>query len=87
LIGQYLAAQRRAIVTGDVELRRGEDAIHATRVGVRRYRSILRVFADLLDDERAKRPDKSTAENVFTFGLLFEREWVRRSDAEQVALG
>jgi CHAD domain-containing protein len=38
----FLAEQRAAILTGDVRLRRGEDAIHPTRVAVRRVRSVLR---------------------------------------------
>lgn len=41
----FLDAQRTEILRGDVRLRRGEDAIHPTRVAVRRVRSILRVVA------------------------------------------
>ncbi|MEO9139509.1 MAG: CYTH and CHAD domain-containing protein, partial [Jatrophihabitans sp.] len=49
----YLSAQRDAILMGDLALRREQDAIHTTRVAARRYRSALRVLAELFDDERA----------------------------------
>ncbi|MCW2495491.1 CHAD domain-containing protein [Jatrophihabitans sp.] len=45
LIASYLQTQRLVIVRGDVALRHGEEAIHRTRVAIRRYRSVLRVFA------------------------------------------
>lgn len=57
LLQRYLLAQQRAILAGDLALRRGDDAvIHKTRVGIRRYRSTLRTFLDreagrALDDE------------------------------------
>ena len=44
----YLNTQIDAIVSGDIALRRGQDPIHATRVGLRRLRSTLRVFAPVL---------------------------------------
>jgi CHAD domain-containing protein len=53
LLTDYLDVQREAVLRGDVALRRGQNAIHPTRVAVRRYRSALRVFADLVDAERA----------------------------------
>lgn len=45
----YLDAQIDQIIRGDIELRRGHDPIHDTRVAIRRTRSILRVFARHLD--------------------------------------
>ncbi|MET7768776.1 CYTH and CHAD domain-containing protein [Nocardia sp. NPDC005366] len=48
-IGDYMTAQIDMIVAGDVELRRGRDPIHDTRVASRRLRSTLRVFGTLLD--------------------------------------
>ena len=49
LVNGYLAAQLLAVQRGDRRLR-GADlgAIHATRVAVRRYRTVLRVFDGLL---------------------------------------
>jgi hypothetical protein len=48
-----LGAQYAALIAGDLALRRGQDAIHDTRVATRRYRSVLRVFADLFDPDHA----------------------------------
>lgn len=48
-IHEYMSAQIDAMLAGDVALRRGEDAIHDTRVASRRLRSTLRVFGKLLD--------------------------------------
>ena len=48
-LAKYLGAQIDEIIAGDIELRRGQDPIHDTRVAVRRMRSTLRVFGKLLD--------------------------------------
>lgn len=53
LLAGYLDDQAQAIVAGDVYLRRGLDPIHSTRVAIRRYRSTLRVFGSLFEDEPA----------------------------------
>ncbi|OZD08053.1 adenylate cyclase [Rhodococcus sp. 06-235-1A] len=53
LLADYLDEQVQAIVAGDVYLRRGLDPIHSTRVAIRRYRSTLRVFGSLFEDEPA----------------------------------
>jgi CHAD domain-containing protein len=37
------------MVAGDMDLRRGEDPIHDTRVAIRRLRSTLRVFGKVMD--------------------------------------
>ncbi|MCX8556551.1 CYTH and CHAD domain-containing protein [Mycolicibacterium mucogenicum] len=46
---RYVNAQIDQIVLGDIELRRGHDPIHDTRVAIRRLRSTLRVFGKMLD--------------------------------------
>lgn len=46
---RYVNAQIDQIVLGDIELRRGRDPIHDTRVAIRRLRSTLRVFGKMLD--------------------------------------
>ncbi|TFI41681.1 CYTH and CHAD domain-containing protein [Rhodococcus sp. 1R11] len=51
LLVDYLDEQAQAIVAGDVYLRRGLDPIHSTRVAIRRYRSTLRVFGSVFEDE------------------------------------
>jgi CHAD domain-containing protein len=49
----YLAEQHEAIVAADLALRGGDNVVHVTRVATRRYRSVLHVFGDLFDRERA----------------------------------
>lgn len=56
LVQSHLREQHRAMVRGDIELRRGADVIHPTRTATRRFRSVLRVF-DLFDGARAARLD------------------------------
>jgi CHAD domain-containing protein len=67
LVRNYLQAQHAALIAGDMALRRGQNAIHATRVATRRYRSVLRVFADLFEPDEAARLD---AELAWYAGLL-----------------
>jgi CHAD domain-containing protein len=57
LLLDYLDDQRAAILASDVDLRRGADVVHAARVAMRRYRSALRVFGDLVDADRASALD------------------------------
>ncbi|MEV0296273.1 CYTH and CHAD domain-containing protein [Nocardia sp. NPDC050710] len=68
-IRTYLRTQIDAIFTGDVELRRGRDPIHDTRVAARRLRSTLRVYGKLLDPRAV-----GDTENELTWfaGLLGE---------------
>lgn len=61
LVRDYLHEQHAALIAGDLALRRGENPIHATRVATRRYRSVLRVFADLLDPDEAAGLDTELA--------------------------
>lgn len=49
----YLIKHHHQLLNGDVKLRRGEDAIHKTRVATRRLRSAIRVFSELFDPQRA----------------------------------
>lgn len=45
----YLDQQINRILVGDIAQHLGEDAVHDTRVAIRRLRSTLRVFGKLLD--------------------------------------
>lgn len=64
----YLAEQQRVLLAGDLALRRGQaDVIHKTRVAVRRFRSTLRTFRDLVDRDQASALD---AELRWFAGLL-----------------
>jgi CHAD domain-containing protein len=77
LVGAYLDQQLQAIVRGDVELRRGQDAIHATRVATRRYRSVLRVFGQVLDADRAAALDAELAWYAAALGEVRDRQVLR----------
>jgi CHAD domain-containing protein len=52
-VDDYLIKQYDAIVAGDLALRRDVNAIHPTRVAIRRLRSTLRTFASLFEPEAA----------------------------------
>lgn len=52
-LADYTSRQIDEVMLGDVALRRGQDPIHDTRVAIRRLRSIIRVFADVLDPAAA----------------------------------
>ncbi len=61
LVQRYLRTHYERILAGDLDLRRGQDAVHRTRVAIRRYRSVLRVFADGFDAEAAAHLDAELA--------------------------
>lgn len=85
LVSDYLDAQAAAIVRGDIDLRRGRDAVHATRVGTRRYRSVLRVLGALFDAERAAALDAELAWIAGTLGALRDRQVLRERLDDAVA--
>jgi CHAD domain-containing protein len=53
LIRSYVTAQVDALLLRDIDLRRGQNVVHETRVAFRRLRSVLHVFGDLFDPQRA----------------------------------
>ncbi len=55
VVDDYLQTQYDAIVDGDLALRREINAVHPTRVAVRRLRSTVRTFDALFDPVAAKR--------------------------------
>ena len=77
LVATYLDAQHEAIVRGDLDLRRGIDAIHSTRVATRRYRSVLRVLAEVLDPGRAAILDGELAWYAAALGQVRDRHVLR----------
>ncbi len=87
LLVDYLDAQHAQLMRGDIELRRGHDAVHATRVASRRYRSVLRVLAPVLDEERAAALDVELAWYATALGELRDRHVLRdHLDAAVAAL-
>jgi CHAD domain-containing protein len=85
LVRDYLQTQYRALIAGDLALRRGQDEIHATRVATRRYRSVLRVFADLFDPEQASALDRELAWYAGLLGAVRDREVLSRHLAQTLA--
>ncbi|MFE5706730.1 CYTH and CHAD domain-containing protein [Rhodococcus koreensis] len=82
---EYLDAQVQAIVAGDVWLRRGLDPIHSTRVGIRRFRSTLRVFKNLFDTEARTTLDAELSWYAGVLGEVRDRQVQRERFAEKVA--
>jgi CHAD domain-containing protein len=85
LVADYLGAQYAALIAGDLALRRGQDAIHATRVATRRYRSVLRVFADLLDPDHATTLDIELAWYAGLLGAVRDRDVLRKHLGQTLA--
>lgn len=73
----YLEEQAQAIFAGDVYLRRGLDPIHSTRVAIRRYRSTLRVFGALFDEDVASILDSELAWYAGLLGEVRDRQVLR----------
>ncbi len=77
LVHGYLVTQCEALATGDVDLRRGHDVVHPTRVASRRFRSVLRVFADLFDPVRAAAMDAELRWYAERLGGVRDRQVLR----------
>jgi CHAD domain-containing protein len=77
LFEAYLGGQHDAILRGDLDLRRGRDAIHDTRVATRRCRSVLRVYSGALDQERAAALDAELAWFATVLGEVRDRDVLR----------
>lgn len=67
LVDDYVQTQYAAIVNGDLALRRDINAVHKTRVAVRRLRSTVKTFGPLFDQAGA---DRLEAELVWYASLL-----------------
>jgi CHAD domain-containing protein len=79
VIAGYVAEQQRAILIGDIALRRGhEDVVHQTRVATRRLRSTLRVFGPLFDAPRAATLDAELRWYAGALGEVRDREVLRK---------
>jgi CHAD domain-containing protein len=78
LICAYLDEQFDALVAGDIALRRGEDAIHRTRVATRRYRSVLRVLGNQFDAERAVALDNDLRWFAAALGEVRDKQVLRK---------
>jgi CHAD domain-containing protein len=74
LVTRYVREQCEEILRGDLALRLGEPRVHKTRVAIRRLRSILRVFAELVDAEPAHRLDAELTWLASLLGEVRDRE-------------
>lgn len=81
----YLDAQVQAIVAGDVWLRRGLDPVHPTRVGIRRFRSTLRVFGRLFDQTARAELDAELSWYAGLLGEVRDRQVQRARFADALA--
>ena len=84
LLTAYLDTQVQAIVAGDVWLRRGLDPIHATRVGIRRFRSTLRVFKKMMDPAARTHLDEELSWYAGVLGDVRDRQVQRARFAAAV---
>ncbi|MGW5149843.1 CYTH and CHAD domain-containing protein [Rhodococcus koreensis] len=84
LLTGYLDTQVQAIVGGDVWLRRELDPVHATRVGIRRFRSTLRVFKKILDPTDRARLDEELSWYAGVLGEVRDRQVQRARFATAV---
>lgn len=82
---RYIDQQVDALVAGDVALRRGENPVHATRVGTRRLRSTLRIFGACFDPAAATALDGELAWYAGLLGEVRDREVLRERFAAAVA--
>src|SRR5581483_1600756 len=74
-LAAYLLEQQRALLAGDLALRRGDETvIHKTRVASRRFRSTLRVFGTLLDRAAAARLDEELRWYAGLLGEVRDRQ-------------
>ncbi len=81
-VDDYLQTQYERLGWGDLRMRRGENAVHKTRVAVRRIRSTVRVFAPLFDPDRAAWLDKELKWYAGVLGAVRDLD-VFRSHLEQ----
>jgi len=85
VVRNYLQAQHTALLAGDLALRGGENAVHATRVATRRFRSVLRVFADLFEPDEAASLDAELAWYAGLLGTLRDGEVLSRHVAQTLS--
>lgn len=75
----YLEEQQRALLLGDLAIRRDDqDAIHKTRVATRRFRSTLRVFGSFVDEDRSARLDRELRWYAELLGAVRDSQVMRK---------
>jgi len=84
LVSRYVRVQCADIVAGDLALRAGQPQVHRTRVAIRRLRSTLRIFADLLDLEPSARLESELTWFAGLLGEVRDREVLLARMQQQV---
>ncbi len=77
-LSAYVGDQIDAIFDGDLQLRRGREPIHDTRVAIRRLRSTIRVFGKLMDSAVTTPVDEELKWFAGLLGEVRDREVQRR---------
>jgi inorganic triphosphatase YgiF len=85
LVVDYLAEQCEVIACNDVALRAGEQVVHKTRVAVRRLRSTLRIFGDVLKPEQSSALDAELRWYASLLGAVRDCDILAARLKEQIA--
>ncbi|HEY2878596.1 CYTH and CHAD domain-containing protein [Nocardioides sp.] len=78
VIDDYLQTQYERLAWGDLRMRCGENAVHKTRVAVRRCRSTLRIFSILFDETRTAHLDAELKWYAQALGTVRDLDVARR---------
>jgi CHAD domain-containing protein len=74
----YVSGQIDAVFDGDMQMRRGQNPIHDTRVAIRRLRSTMRVFGKLLDRSATEQLDEELKWFAGLLGEVRDRQVQRK---------
>jgi CHAD domain-containing protein len=85
LVTRYVREQCDEILRGDLALRLGQPRVHKTRVAIRRLRSTLRMYGELIDPEPAQRLDVELTWLASLLGEVRDREVLLARLQAQVA--
>ena len=85
LVVDYLAQQCVVIACNDIALRVGEQVVHKTRVAVRRLRSTLRIFGDVMQPEQSSALDAELRWYADLLGAVRDCEVLAARLTEQIA--
>jgi len=85
LVSAYAAEQCTVIIEAEGPLRAGENVVHVTRVGVRRLRSTIRVFAELYDVPRAGNLEDELVWWAGLLGAVRDQDILQAGLSERIA--
>jgi CHAD domain-containing protein len=85
LVSGYAAEQCTVIIDAEGPIRAGENVVHVTRVGVRRLRSTIRVFAELYDVPRAGNLEDELVWWAGLLGAVRDQDILQAGLSERIA--